>query len=888
VRWWKWLIWLLFAIIAGLVASTAAVLATLDNDDYRKFTVDAIEKSTGGSLAINGSFDLQLSTHPTLTVSDLLFTTSDKDVRVNMGQLIVRVALWPLLRSQIVFDGLLLKNLLVEIEEQASAAAKPQARTQQGETGQHDGSKPRWIIPEFKNLDLKNIALQYKNTQGENEGSYTINHLALNARKMGDEPNLSGSAELNGVKLKTSGRLDMIPAEGLMKFNLNNLKTSIGNDKTLFINLSGNLTLNESGMPNRVQDIDLAIGANAETMAFIRQWDSHWPGTGPLHGKLHVLGNSEKMALKNVNLTAGDKETIYLEIQGGIQSVTPGRDTYASGVKLELNSTIRDTSLLGPFLNTTLPDFGEISVYAMTKDSADNNRVQEVEVSIKSEKLRILQANGTIDDLRKLNKTNINTQFEMDANKLLGVLLEKPLPETDNMGTLAGKFVLTDSTGNLGIEQLKVSSRKTKLFSLSLDGKIGNLKKPETYSLKLDLKIPEPQKLSKPIALKLPITGPVKLQGSLLESGEKNLLKVDYSDGKTTVNTSLVADLSGDKPSITGTINAPAIILPKLKEKEKPKNDKVAPTTQKSEQKKTTGINLSEEPMELDWLDRSNLDIDIAIGTIEGETFATDKITVKIVLKDGNLHISPAIIGFHKGNISMTGHLQKKKEPTLEISIETKDLSLQSVFEKLQKKYPVTGDLIVKVNLDTKGASPHELGKNLNGNISAVMETGTIPLRYLELLTMDILGWFLHSTVKRGSTDIDCAILRVEVKEGIAAIPQIYMDTDYLLLKGSGEINFQADTMDVNLVPKQKKTLFDSASPITIKGPISDPSVSALSDKSALKKIGMYAFTPFIVLPKFVIEHIWGAAEKDDKEKKTQACIQAQEKSGVKQKKPAP
>jgi len=89
-------------------------------------------------------------------------------------------------------------------------------------------------------------------------------------------------------------------------------------------------------------------------------------------------------------------------------------------------------------------------------------------------------------------------------------------------------------------------------------------------------------------------------------------------------------------------------------------------------------------------------------------------------------------------------------------------------------------------------------------------------------------------------------------------------DGPNLSLGGSIRLNLRKETMNIVLLPKQKRTLFSTISPVKIKGPMRDPHVEAVPAKAAIKEIGSMALVPYVYVPLKLISKLWSVVDDGD------------------------
>ena len=99
-----------------------------------------------------------------------------------------------------------------------------------------------------------------------------------------------------------------------------------------------------------------------------------------------------------------------------------------------------------------------------------------------------------------------------------------------------------------------------------------------------------------------------------------------------------------------------------------------------------------------------------------------------------------------------------------------------------------------------------------------------------------------------------------DINDGVAASTLLAAEGPKLSATGTATFDFKDETMDVTLLPKQKKTWFSELAPVHIKGPWRNPEVTALPIKSAVTSLGPLVLTPampMVAIPAILGERLW-------------------------------
>ena len=192
-------------------------------------------------------------------------------------------------------------------------------------------------------------------------------------------------------------------------------------------------------------------------------------------------------------------------------------------------------------------------------------------------------------------------------------------------------------------------------------------------------------------------------------------------------------------------------------------------------------------------------------------------------------------------------------------------------------KEKISGSLNLVLDLDTKGNSPAAMASNLNGAIEFGMEEIEAPKEKFDLLTKNLFGWVVSSTVFRRRTRLDCGIVIFEANKGQLASKLVFFDGTNLTLSGEGSMDLGQETIDFYIIPKEKRSLLSKAGPVHLTGPLRDPNISAVSSAEmgvlAAKGYAGLAILPTVTIPVTVLGSLGGLFAQDESKGDNSACL---------------
>ena len=155
----------LIVVLFGLLL---AIPSFLDLNDYKAEIADAVATATGRALSLGGDIDLTLLPAPALSVTDIGLSSvegSRQPLLAEIGGLEVRVALLPLLSSQVQVERVTLINPVVWLEKLPSGQLNwefgpPTEQRDAGGIGSTGASAPG-VDLSFDNIRIENGSINF-------------------------------------------------------------------------------------------------------------------------------------------------------------------------------------------------------------------------------------------------------------------------------------------------------------------------------------------------------------------------------------------------------------------------------------------------------------------------------------------------------------------------------------------------------------------------------------------------------------------------------------------------------------------------------------------------------------------------------------------------------
>ena len=260
---------------------------------------------------------------------------------------------------------------------------------------------------------------------------------------------------------------------------------------------------------------------------------------------------------------------------------------------------------------------------------------------------------------------------------------------------------------------------------------------------------------------------------------------------------------------------------------------------------------LSDQPLDFGALLALDADGDVTIATLVlpgGRKL--DNVHVQFTVRGGKLDApmfqASALGGTARGRLSIDA--TRAHDLALTLHLDAKDVNLGALLALFGVAREVRGGKTeVTLDIAAHGESPHQWARGANGTATAVVGPATLVHTKLDLDSplnqlADAVNPF-HRVDP--STELECAVLRLPLKDGIAQIDRsIALETKKFGASVSGTLDFRDETLDLAIKPQIRHgvpiDVPQVASLVRFAGPFRSPvvRVDAAGSAVAAAKIG--------------------------------------------------
>ncbi len=597
----------------------------------------------------------------------------------------------------------------------------------------------------------------------------------------------------------------------------------------------------------RIQGIRLYHRARTNDIASLSRLfrlDQNIPSIGSADLRMLISGDDKKLLIGDLRLSAGREKTLLVEATGRVGYISAANKWRLRDTDIAIKARSSSSQSAAEAFGYGIPELGPVSAQARMNDRRKTLGIEGLRLVVGDAARPALNATGSIGDLYKARSLNLEAQLNLDGQKLTRFAIGREMPE---LAPLTGTLLISDDDGRLGMDSLRLESIKPGILSLKVDGRFDDFARPETFGLNFHLQSRDAKPLSALLGWEWSGPGAVEIDAQLKRTLKGNLFEANMIAGKEKIDMLIRANFKTSPPQIEGRITAHNFFLPDLAETQ---SQKLAQKRDEKKKSKEKGPVFSRAPMDLGWMKKADMDLLVDIQSFDRDYSEAVSAEFRILMKGGRLSVKPASIGYPKGQADLELQLDGRDRPRFSFSLSGDNLDpwrgLKLAETRTKTRFdPEDVELNLDIALNSSGKSLHEMASNAQGGLSVSMKHGKMPQSELELLFVDIVGW-VSNQAKQRFEHVNCAIADYSIQQGLVTTNAFFMDLETLTIAGEGTIDLGKEKIDYTFLPRKKSRLIASADPVTIEGPLNDPSIKALPIRSAALTFGQLVFAPYI------------------------------------------
>jgi hypothetical protein len=288
----------------------------------------------------------------------------------------------------------------------------------------------------------------------------------------------------------------------------------------------------------------------------------------------------------------------------------------------------------------------------------------------------------------------------------------------------------------------------------------------------------------------------------------------------------LMVSLGGGRPKLTGSVSLQELNLNPFLNGEKSKR---AATEKASAQSRV----FPNAPLPLPILNSMDLKVKVDIKRLQWTHLPLENMSTEVTGDGTRLTLNPIKLKAAGGDAE--GQMDVRisgKVATVKTFFKASQIDLRLLSPELRAEGKMDADL----DLLTRGSSIAGLMAGLNGRTVVVLGQGRVDNKTIQVLggelASEIFQLFNPSSKATDHTDVNCAVSGFDIKDGMAKVTALVVDTPDMTVVGEGEVSLRDETLDLALKPYEKGgaaglnlSLGELAKSFRLGGTLADPSL---------------------------------------------------------------
>ena len=229
----------------------------------------------------------------------------------------------------------------------------------------------------------------------------------------------------------------------------------------------------------------------------------------------------------------------------------------------------------------------------------------------------------------------------------------------------------------------------------------------------------------------------------------------------------------------------------------------------------------------LNGLRNRNAVIRYRADTVESRTLAVNAFSTQATIDDDVMTATGMSGRFKNSHVTGTAKIDVRGEvPQTTLDLKMSDLPLDQFARKENTRPPFEGLLQARLAVTGRGNSVHQLAASATGALSFSLSNGSMRASMAEMTATTLRGLGLTLTKSDEETPVSCATATFRAHDGVLSAERIVIDTDPVVITGTGDIHLDSETLDLTLHGEPRKPrLVRLGAPVSLTGSLKHPSV---------------------------------------------------------------
>ncbi len=175
----------------------------------------------------------------------------------------------------------------------------------------------------------------------------------------------------------------------------------------------------------------------------------------------------------------------------------------------------------------------------------------------------------------------------------------------------------------------------------------------------------------------------------------------------------------------------------------------------------------------------------------------------------------------------------------------------------------LAGRVSMQGRLEARGASPAEFLASAHGSAAAVLRSGTMSRPAAEATAAEFRAAWDQLVHSDAQTPVRCALLGLQVRDGIAALDPLLIDTPETQIRATGTVRLTDGALDLRIAGRPNHPTLRLRNPIEVEGTLSRPQVR-LGPAPTVAQAGITAGQGAVLTPNAALAALLGPGSPGD------------------------
>jgi uncharacterized protein involved in outer membrane biogenesis len=529
---------------------------------------------------------------------------------------------------------------------------------------------------------------------------------------------------------------------------------------------------------------------------------------------------------------AGAADGASIEVRGQIAgakvsgSGSVGEPDGTRFVELRVQATAPSLHVFAQAAARDLPELGPVRASALLTLHGDTIGVSDLDLTVGDRQHAWLELTGYAHNVTEQRDFLLKADFGVADVRALGPLVGNP----PDIGRLAGKATVADLDGTPGVEEFTLQGGRPGVLEIGAKGRFDDIKGVHDLEAHVEIEARDLAVLAELFHTTLPPIGTVEFSAHV--TGRAREVATDgfrLRLDRTHFQGSFAGLFPPDqRPHLTANVEVPVLYLDDIGIE--PEHESEAPD---GAGRGTAGSGeriFADTPLDLGWSKTADVQLTLHLAEIDGiDGEVLDDLRIEASLADGRLSARHVAVDVEGGNATAVLQIDSRTSPpTFTLEGTATGVNLGRIVEQIDGDKAYSGKLDAKLNLKTRGTSPHALASGLDGEVTLSCGAGTFATAHAGIMTRDLFQTIRRAIGKaRPSEVLNCLVVDVAFRGGVGTANTLVLDAEDVVIVGEGSVDLGRETLDLRLVPTPRSaSLISTAVTAKVTGPLTHPNVT--------------------------------------------------------------